>query len=236
MRVDIAVLGGFAVSVDGVLVPRERWQRRHAATLVKLLALAPRARLHRDRVVDALWPDVGTDLALPRLHKAAHYARQALDARDAVVLKDETVALFPAATLDVDALTFEAAADAALRTGTGTADACGVAIALYGGELLPDDINEAWSEEPQSSALRRPVRAGAGRAAQSRARPHATRAPAAGGQRPAAPTADRPRCCRRCWSATTTWRRWCGWCARCGAPGAVPSRSSPGRPAAESRR
>ena len=149
MRVDIAVLGGFAVTVDGVLVPRERWQRRRAASLVKLLALAPRARLHRDRVVDALWPDVGSDVALPRLHKAAHYARQALESRDAVVLKDETVALFPGATLDVDAVMFEAAAETALRSGAATADACGVAVALYGGELLPEDLNEAWSEEPR---------------------------------------------------------------------------------------
>lgn len=149
MRVEITVLGGFAVSVDGVVVPPARWHRRQAATLVKLLALAPRARLHRDRVVDALWPDLHTDVALPRLHKAAHYARQALGARDAVVLKDEVVALFPAAKLDVDAVSFETAADAALRSTDGTADACEVAIALYGGELLPDDLNEAWSEEPR---------------------------------------------------------------------------------------
>ena len=32
------------------------WSRRHAAALVKLLALSPGGRLHRDRVVDTLWP------------------------------------------------------------------------------------------------------------------------------------------------------------------------------------
>jgi hypothetical protein len=40
---------------------------------VKVLALAPRARLHWDRVVDALWPDLSVDAALPRLHRAAHW-------------------------------------------------------------------------------------------------------------------------------------------------------------------
>jgi len=76
VRVDIGLLGGFTVGIDGVALPAGRWHRRHAAALVKLLALSPRARLHRDRVIDALWPEVGPDTALPRLHKAAHYARQ----------------------------------------------------------------------------------------------------------------------------------------------------------------
>ena len=116
---------------------------------MKLLALAPRARLHRDRVLDVLWPDVGTDVALPRLHKAAHFARQALDSRDAVVLKDEVVSLFPGATLDVDVTVFEAAADAALKPRADSVEACLKAITLYRGDLLPDDLNEPWSEEPR---------------------------------------------------------------------------------------
>jgi DNA-binding SARP family transcriptional activator len=149
VRVEIGLLGGFTVSVDGVVLPTGRWRHRQAAALVKLLALAPRARLHRDRVVDALWPDITLEAALPRLYKAAHYARQALDARDAVVLKDETVSLFPGAGLDVDATAFQTVADAALRPGASTVEACTEAIALYRGELLPDDLNEPWSEEPR---------------------------------------------------------------------------------------
>src|SRR5690348_1819754 len=110
MRVVVRLLGGFAVSIDGVALPPERWTSRRASALVKVLALAPRARLHRDRVVDALWPDVALDAALPRLYKAAHFARQALQTRDAVVVRDDVVALFPAATIDVDVAAFEAAA------------------------------------------------------------------------------------------------------------------------------
>jgi len=149
VRVEIGLLGGFTVCVDGVALPAGEWKRRNAAALVKLLALAPRARLHRDRVVDALWPEVDLDAALPRLHKAAHFARQTLRSRDAVVLKDEVVSLFPGDVLDIDVAAFEAAADAALRPGAGSADACTAAAALYRGELLPDDLGEPWSEEPR---------------------------------------------------------------------------------------
>ena len=106
------LLDGFGVLVNGTPKPTERWTKRYAAALVKLLALSPRGRLHRDRVVDALWPDATLDVALPRLHKAAHYARRDLGHRHAVVLRDQVVALFPHARLEVDAITFEAAADA----------------------------------------------------------------------------------------------------------------------------
>ena len=75
--IDIALLGGFVATVDGEPVPDDRWSRRAAASLVKLLALAPDRSLHRERVIDALWPDDTLDRAAPKLHKAAHYVRRA---------------------------------------------------------------------------------------------------------------------------------------------------------------
>ena len=74
-EVDVRLLDGFAVAVDAVEVDGAAWHRRKSAELVALLALAPGARLHREHVVDALWPDLSVDRALPRLHKAAHFAR-----------------------------------------------------------------------------------------------------------------------------------------------------------------
>ena len=119
VHVEVRLLGGFTVLVDGVPTPASRWTRRPASALVKLLALAPRGRLHRDRVVDALWPDLALDVALPRLHKAAHFARGALGDRAAVAFRGEVVALFPDATLEVDAVAFETAADAVLAVVSG---------------------------------------------------------------------------------------------------------------------
>ncbi|TWD82174.1 DNA-binding SARP family transcriptional activator [Kribbella amoyensis] len=148
MTVRIRLLDGFAVTVDGVPVPAPTWRRRPAGALVKLLALSPESRLHRDRVVDALWPDVTLDLALPRLHKAAHYARTALGHRDAVVLKGEVVAFFPGITVEVDALAFETAADLALASDPPSPAACADALKLAG-ELLPEDLAESWLEEPR---------------------------------------------------------------------------------------
>ncbi|RZU15739.1 DNA-binding SARP family transcriptional activator [Kribbella rubisoli] len=156
------LLGGFVVLVNGAPITADRWTRRGAAALVKLLALSPDGRLHRDRVVDALWPELTVDVALPRLHKAAHYARGVLGDRDAVVLKGEVIALFPGARLDVDATTFEAAAEDALAVES--PDSCAEALKLAG-ELLPDDLSEPWLEEPRERLRLRVLRLlrGAGR-------------------------------------------------------------------------
>ncbi len=147
-RVHVRLLDGFEVRVEGMPKPVGRWTKRYAAALVKLLALSPGGRLHRDRVVDALWPDATMDAALPRLHKAAHYARRELGDRHAVVLRDQGVALLPHARLEVDAIIFEVAADAALSTKPISARACDDALKLAG-DLLPDDLHEWWSDEPR---------------------------------------------------------------------------------------
>src|SRR5438270_3586510 len=110
MDVTVRMLGGFEVVVDGRAVQPHHWRRRSAAALVKVLALAPGRRMRRDEVIDALWPDLLVDEAAPRLHKAAHYARGALGARDAVVLAGDAVTLLPTADVHLDVAEFEQAA------------------------------------------------------------------------------------------------------------------------------
>ncbi|ONH27104.1 AfsR/SARP family transcriptional regulator [Pseudofrankia asymbiotica] len=97
-----------------VPVPETAWCRRHATSLVKLLALAPTRRLHREVVLDALWPDLSLAEAVPRLHKCAHYARRALGGADAVVLRGNVVALCPGWDVTVDAEVFRRAGMRAL--------------------------------------------------------------------------------------------------------------------------
>ena len=144
MDVHIRILGDFAVELDGRPVARDVWTRRQAAALVKLLALTPQRELHREQVVDALWPDLPLADAVPRLHKAAHFARRALGHPDALVLASDAVRLFPEARVTVDAEEFADAAERALRDGT--ASAAADALARYGGDLLPHDIYEPWTE------------------------------------------------------------------------------------------
>ena len=152
MNVEIDLLGGFAVRVDGRPIPAADWRRRKAAALVKLLALAHRHTLHREQVIDALWPDTAIDDAGPRLHKAAHFARRALGDSSALVLSGETVWLFPDAHVAVDVEEFERSAKQALaaldRDPVGWA-AAAAAVDQWAGELLPDDPYEAWLEAPR---------------------------------------------------------------------------------------
>ena len=152
MNVEIDLLGGFAVRVDGRPIPATEWRRRHAASLVKLLALAPRRTLHREQVIDALWPDTAIDDAGPRLHKAAHFARRSLGDSSALVLSGDTVSLFPDAHVVVDVDEFERGAKQAIAALDRDPEGCAAAAAAadrWAGELLPDDPYEAWLEVPR---------------------------------------------------------------------------------------
>jgi DNA-binding SARP family transcriptional activator/pimeloyl-ACP methyl ester carboxylesterase len=143
--VSVRSLGGFQVSVGGDAVSADAWRQRRAAELVKILSLARGQRLHREQVIDALWPELAPEAGAANLHKAAHYARRALGSPGGIVLRGEQVALWPDATVEVDALRFEGDAAQALRSGD--PDACAAVAETYGGELLPEDRYAAWVEE-----------------------------------------------------------------------------------------
>ena len=143
--VQISMLGRFEVAVDGVPVPEGHWARRHAAALVKVLAMAPGRRLHREQLFDLIWPDDPLDEAAPKLHKAAHFARRAIAVPSSIVLRGDSVVLAPEADVGVDVVQFEELARRAL-TGE-EARAARPALALYAGELLPADRYEPWAEE-----------------------------------------------------------------------------------------
>src|SRR5205814_8270589 len=116
--VQVSRLGGFDVARDDALGSPDAWGRRQAAQLVQLLALARDRRMHREQVIDALWPGSSWESAGPRLHKAAHFARRALDDPRAVVLRHELVTLFPGRDdVEVDVHEFTRTATRALQTG-----------------------------------------------------------------------------------------------------------------------
>jgi DNA-binding SARP family transcriptional activator len=142
--VHIALLGRFEVTVDGVPVATSSWTRRHAAALVKVLAMAPDRRLHREQIIDLVWPEDSIDEAAPKLHKAAHFARRAIAVPNSVVLRDDSVVLCPDADTIVDVVRFEELARRALVDED--IAAAREALATYGGELLPQDRYEAWAE------------------------------------------------------------------------------------------
>jgi DNA-binding SARP family transcriptional activator len=130
------LLGGFRAEVGGQPVPERRWHRRKACALVKLLALAPGHRLHREQLMDILWPDLRPDAAGANLRKAVYFARQAIGA-GALRSREDGVWLEPDGLwVDVDAF------QAAIAAGDAAA-----AVGLFRGDLLPEDRFEPWAEE-----------------------------------------------------------------------------------------
>src|SRR4051794_30195445 len=136
MPLRIRLLGGFSVERDGAVVAERAWRLRKARSLVKVAALAPGRRVHRDVVAELLWPGRDATAAANNLHQALHAARRALGDPAALTLADDVLTLTPDAWVDVDA--FEAAAG-----GDPDPDA---ALAPYRGELLPEDRFEEWTE------------------------------------------------------------------------------------------
>jgi DNA-binding SARP family transcriptional activator len=144
----INLLGGFRVWVGSRVIEEKQWRLRKAAALVKLVALAPRHRLHREQLVDALWPDSGKKAASNSLRKTLHAARRALDPAGGLrylASENDSLVLCPGSSLWVDVEAFEEAAATAHREHKPAAYRA--AIELYVGDLLPEDRYEEWVEE-----------------------------------------------------------------------------------------
>ena len=131
----VYLLGRFEVVRDDAPIPAHAWRRRRPADLLKLVALAPGRLLSRDQVVETLWPEKDPASGANNLHRALYDLRQILGARWVDIARGE-VSLDPDAWVDVDA--FEAAA------GRGDLAGLAQAVALYQGDLCPDDADAPW--------------------------------------------------------------------------------------------
>jgi len=136
--VAIKLLGEFGATAGGKPVADPVWRLRKGRELVKLLALAPGHRLHREQLMDALWPERDPAAAANNLHQVVHAARRALGA-DAITLREEQLTLHA----DVDVDDFERAAAHARRAGS--PEAYRAALSLYAGELLPENRYDDWA-------------------------------------------------------------------------------------------
>src|SRR4051794_39951981 len=105
-QVRVSMLGGFEIEVDGVAVPASVWRLKKARSLVKLLALSEGNSMHRDAVVDALWPGLKAASGTNNLHQVLHAARRALAVAgasdDLLRLRDGIVALCPGGSVTTD--------------------------------------------------------------------------------------------------------------------------------------
>ena len=152
--VRVWLLGGFRVSVGERKVDESTWRLSKAASLIKLLTLAPGHRLHRERAMDLLWPESGKKSASNNLRQILHATRRALIPDPAqgsryLASEDESLVLCPEGDLWVDVDAFEEAAAIARRARE--PGAYRAAIELYAGELLPEDRYEEWTQESRET-------------------------------------------------------------------------------------
>lgn len=148
VSVRIFLLGTFSLTVSGRTITAQGWRLRKARTLITLLALAPDHRLHREQLIEWLWPDLEPKAAANNLRLTLHVARRTLEPFPATAssylhMERDQLALTSSEPLWIDVEAFEHAA-AAAKAGRDPA-AYYTAIELYGGELLPEDRYEDWA-------------------------------------------------------------------------------------------
>ncbi len=150
----IQLLGGFSVSGAGRAIPAAAWKSRRASGLVKVLALAPDHRLHRDQLIDALWPDADLSTAANNFYQALYNARRILDplAPGCLILEESFLRLSAGEgqALAVDVEQFEAALLEA--NGCQDPEVFQAALDLYQGNLLPEDWDRKRPSGPGKQA------------------------------------------------------------------------------------
>jgi predicted ATPase/DNA-binding SARP family transcriptional activator len=148
----VRALGGLAVWRGGLDLRVETWRPRSAVALLACLLGAPGRRLRREELAERLWPEGEPGAGLRNLRVAVHHLRRLLGeagTSEGYLLQDgEFLRLVPVpdherATDWLDAAAFEQAAAAALAGRD--AGACRAALALYGGEYLPEEPYAEWA-------------------------------------------------------------------------------------------
>jgi len=145
----IVTLGGFALSSGGALVPEAAFSRPKARTLLAAL-LCARGPVHRERLMEWLWPKLAPERALPALHSTVYSLRRALEPDlaprrpSARVLADGEAYVLVVHEHDTwDAARFAGLAGA-LDDGA-PLPALLAAEAAYTGPLLPQWLYEEWA-------------------------------------------------------------------------------------------
>src|SRR5262245_13959185 len=140
---EIRLFRQFAISVDGQPVEEHRWARRKPKQLVKTLALHPHHRLHREQLMELLWPELEPEAAANSLHKAIHFARHALEPElptgahsGFIHVQDQQVLLRATQRLWIDVDEFENRVVEAIERDAPTSYEA--ALSLYVGDVLTE--------------------------------------------------------------------------------------------------
>ena len=99
------LLGGFQVTVGARRIEQSEWRLKKAIALVKLLALAPGHRLHREQAMDLLWLEANRKAASNNLRTTLHATRKILDSIEGsryLASQDDSLVLCPQGSVLVD--------------------------------------------------------------------------------------------------------------------------------------
>jgi predicted ATPase/DNA-binding SARP family transcriptional activator len=146
----IYLLGTFRIAIDGSTVDAKHWTRRKSKLLIKLLALQPQHQLHREQVIDFLWPEQTLENATNNLHKSIHAARRSLEPQLAsgsnsryILTREQQIILSDPSGLWIDVESFHQYAAEAIKHSN--IEAYEAALMLYRGDLLAEDLYEDWA-------------------------------------------------------------------------------------------
>ncbi len=156
-RLEVRLLGRFAVLRNGVEIPSTAFGGRKARRLLRLLALERGGLASHDRLADGLWGDLPPADPAGNLSVLVTRARSALGDPSSIVSAAGGYRLVAEYVIDVDeageavdrARALLPTDPAAALTGFRTALAC------WSGDLLAEDADEPWAQVHRTTWLRR---------------------------------------------------------------------------------
>ncbi|MCC6777941.1 MAG: winged helix-turn-helix domain-containing protein [Hyphomicrobiales bacterium] len=154
-RLRVFTFGRFDLNANGRALSVDRWYRRHALTLLKILVTDRREALHREQLVACLWPNADERRGRERLKVATYFLREQLRSAgisgNIVTVVGSTYALNNESVwLDCD--WFDKLYDEGRRLArSGRRQEALVcfekAAQLYRGDYLPEDLYAEWCAE-----------------------------------------------------------------------------------------
>ena len=162
----VVTLGQFSLLRNKEVVSGGNWKQRRVRELLKVLLAAEQHRLHREQVQELLWPSSSLEQAANSFGKTLYLLRRVLEpdlvagkSSTYVRLDQDTLFLAPD-TMYIDADHFEAMAKnilTALPTMQKAEhdvreklEVLDQALELYGGDFLPDDLYEDWTQRKRN--------------------------------------------------------------------------------------
>ena len=144
----IYLLGRFEIVREGQKLRADEWPRRKAAALIKYIAI--QKRLVKDQAIDLFWPDNDLDSGANNLYRTLHELRQTLnktlgpDTAELVFgFEDSVLSLNESVWVDV--FEFERLCSVFTKSQSELIASREQALALYQGDLLPDDLYAEWT-------------------------------------------------------------------------------------------